>query len=272
MPVKKPEATKLSSSSASTSASTSSTNSSDNSNNNSDSSKTSSNDDSNKSSTNTNEEDKSNGSSNNDSNNDNNNDSNNANKTDTTNDNTNDSNNSNEADVKNGNNNTNKPINGDKDKDKNVDDDDDGGFFNTFNTILFIVIGIILLILACCLLAYCFKRMKGKDKNSNADSLKQNSTTRMLSPTLTDDAFAEDSVYSAVNINEAIPPPPQNPNENYVPNVSVESFNSSTSQSGLISRHEAKMIAERFRCELQNPLNNEVDDASSIKDKKEESV
>ncbi|OUM65997.1 hypothetical protein PIROE2DRAFT_59647 [Piromyces sp. E2] len=105
--------------------------------------------------------------------------------------------------------------------------------------------------------------MKGKDKNSNADSLKQNSTTRMLSPTLTDDAFAEDSVYSAVNINDVIPPPSQNAVENYIPNISVESFNSATSQSGLISRHEAKMIAERFRCELQNPLNNEVDDANN---------
>jgi len=142
------------------------------------------------------------------------------------------------------------------------------GFFNTFTTILIVILGAIIILIILCLLLYAAKKMKGKDKNSNADSLKQNSTTRILSPNLTDDAFAEDSVYSAVNINNAIPPLPQNP-DNYPYNVSVESFNSATSQSGLISRHEAKMIAERFRCELQNPLNNEADDASSIKEKEE---
>ncbi|ORX64937.1 hypothetical protein BCR32DRAFT_286752 [Anaeromyces robustus] len=157
-------------------------------------------------------------------------------------------------------------------KDKNENDTDDKpGFLSTFTSILFIILGLILLLIAAGLILLFGKKFKGKDKNSNADSLKQNSTTRMLSPSLTDDAFAEDSVYSAVDINTAIPPPqmPQNPNDPYIHNISVESFNSSTSQSGLISRHEAKMIAERFRCELQNPLNNEADDASSIREKEE---
>lgn len=186
----------------------------------------------------------------------------------------------------NANNNTNDNKNENDNKDSNNQDDDNSGdqtkneknkanikgksdgFFNTFTTILIVILGAIIILIALCLLLYCAKKMKGKDKDSNADSLKQNSTTRILSPNLTDDAFAEDSVYSAVNINNAIPPPPQNP-DNYAHNISVESFNSTTSQSGLISRHEAKMIAERFRCELQNPLNNEADDASSIKEKEE---
>jgi len=146
---------------------------------------------------------------------------------------------------------------------------DDSGFFNTFTIILLIALGIILLLIGIGLFWMHSKKMKDKDKNSNADSLKQNSTARILSPNLTDDAFAEDSVYSAVNINNALAPPKQVQNDPYAHNISVESFNSTTSQSGLISRHEAKMIAERFRCELQNPLNNEADDASSIKGKEE---
>jgi len=159
-----------------------------------------------------------------------------------------------------------------KDKNKNKDDDDGkSGSLSTFTTILLAILGLILLLIVVCLILLFGKKLKEKDKNSNADSLKQNSTARILSPSLTDDAFNEDSVYSAVDINNAIPPPKilQNSNETYLNNISVESFNSSTSQSGLISRHEAKMIAERFRCELQNPLNNEADDASSIREKEE---
>ncbi|ORX47369.1 hypothetical protein BCR36DRAFT_584875 [Piromyces finnis] len=170
-----------------------------------------------------------------------------------------------------GNNKDNNATNTDNDTSSNKEISDDGNSISTSGIISIIIGGVILLILACCLLVYCSKKLKGKDKNSNADSLKQNSTTRML-PTLMDDAFAEDSVYSAVNIDYVMLGPSINANENFIPNVSVESFNSTTSQSGLISRNEAKMIAERFRCELQNPLNNEADDTASIKDKKDETV
>jgi len=186
------------------------------------------------------------------------------------NNNTNSTNVNNGVNNNNSNNSTNTPLEGDKNKQMDTKDHSDG-FFNTFTTILIVILGAILILIALCLILFCAKKIKGKGNSLNEDSLKQNSTARMLSQSLTDDAFAEDSVYSSVNITNAIPAPKSNlnPNEPYVHNVSVESFNSNTSQSGLISRHEAKMIAERFRCELQNPLNNEADDASSIKEKDE---
>jgi len=150
-------------------------------------------------------------------------------------------------------------------KDDKVNDDSKkpSSFLKILTILLSIIIGVLLVLLIIYLIVFCLKKTKEKDKNSNVDSMKQNSTTRILSPNL-DDAFNEESVYSAVKVNNALS---KHSNENFIPNLSVESFNSSTSQSGLISRHEAKMIAERFRCELQNPLNNEADDASSIKGK-----
>lgn len=153
------------------------------------------------------------------------------------------------------NNNNNNDMNGDPNKINNSESDKDSNSFPTGILILILIIGIIIIL--CILWFYLRKVSKNKKEDVKSSS-------RNL-PGYSDDAFTEGSVYSAVNINNAIP----STNDSYVNNVSVESFNSANSQSGLISRHEAKMIAERFRRELQNPLNNEVEEASSIKGKEE---